>query len=219
MVGKSSMAIKSIIASIIILLSTHASANLIINGGFQNCSLTDWSLDTDGLGQPTDTSDFSVLDSAGQCSANLGMSNLEQLLLNDPSGLSGFANTLSTILDLSGVADSQILDLSFDWIFSGGDLQDPLSDFLSVSLTNGVELDTLFTQFEYGIGTYRTQIDTRYDGWALDFTLNSGFNPDSFSSFLTLDNVSLQAATVPEPHALLLLLLGTGVLVFGRRIG
>jgi len=76
-------------------MCTRANASLITNGDFQTCSFDGWSLDTDAFGEPANTSDFSIINNAGQCSAQVSVEN--SLSVN-------FNNSLITQLDLSDVA-------------------------------------------------------------------------------------------------------------------
>lgn len=204
------MNIKALVVSAVLFVSTQANANFITNGDFQTCNFNGWSLDTDGFGEPADTSDFSIVDNAGQCSAQLSTDNLF------PDGIS---NSLFTQLDLSGVADGVVLDLSFDWLFSGSDLQtDDFSDAFSVVLNNGIDFELLLFGFESGSGTFTAQLDNSYDGFFLDFALMPGFNLESFSSTFTIDNVSLVESTaVPAPQTSFLLAMGLGVIALRRK--
>ena len=206
-----------ILVSAVFLFSGFANASLIANGDFQTCDFTNWEFDTDGFGPPADTSDFSINDVGGECSAEIGMSNLLDLALADPA--QGFANTLFTTLDFSGAASGALFELSFDWAFSGLDLQtDFFSDLFSVSLNDGFGgIEVLFETFEDGSGTFTTVLDSSYDGWFLDFQLQSGFNFESFSSVLSLDNISLESVSVPTPHTSAILLLGLAALVLRRK--
>jgi hypothetical protein len=203
------MNIRALVFGAALLISAQANANFITNGDFQTCNFSGWSLDTDGFGEPADTSDFSIVDNAGQCSAMLGTDNLF------PDGIS---NSLFTQLDLSGVADGVVLDLSFDWLFSGSDLQtDDFSDAFSVVLNNGVDFELLLFGFESGSGTFTAQLDNSYDGFFLDFALMPGFNLESFSSTLTIDNVSLVESTdVSTPQTSILLAFGLGMIALRR---
>lgn len=203
------MDIKALVAFAALFLSAQANANFITNGDFQTCDFSAWSLDSDGFGAPADTSDFAIVDNAGQCSAQLSTNNLI------PDGIS---NSLFTQLNLSGVANGTKLDLSFDWLFSGFDLQsDDFSDAFFVLLNNGIDVETLLFGYEGGSGTFSTQIDSTYDGYYLEFMLAPGYNIESFSSTFTFDNVSLtESADVPAPQTSLLLALGLGVLALRR---
>lgn len=199
-----------IIAATLLVTSTQASANLISNGDFQTCDFSHWGLDTDGFGEPADTSDFTIINDAGQCSA--------QVSTGIPFSAE-FANTLFTDLDLSSVSPDAILDLQFDWAFSGFDLQtDELSDAFSVVLNNGIVFEELLFTFEDGGGTFSTQLDASYDGFSLDFALLPGFNMESYSSTFTLDNVSLtERVEVSAPHTSLLLAFGMCAIALRRK--
>lgn len=203
------MKLSALLVACSLLLSTQANANFITNGDFQTCNFNGWSLDTDGNGEPADTSDFSIINNAGQCSAQISTENLFP---------DGFSNTLFTQLDLSSVTDGVTVDLSFDWIFDGDDLQtDAFSDAFSVVLNDGFNIEPLLFGFQSGSGTFITQLDNSYDGYFLDFILEPGFNAQSFSSTLTIDNVSLVESTaVFAPQTPFLLALGLGVIAFRR---
>ncbi|WP_152561556.1 MULTISPECIES: PEP-CTERM sorting domain-containing protein [unclassified Alteromonas] len=191
-------------------MCTRANASLIPNGDFQTCSFDGWSLDTDLLGEPDDTSDFSIINNAGQCSAQITLEN--SMLVN-------FNNSLITQLDLSDVANGVSLDLSFDWIFSGLDLQTDIeSDLFSVYLNDGIDIEPLFSVFENGSGTFTTQIDNSYDGFFLEFVLQPGFNTESFASTFIIDNVALtEEVDVPAPHTSLLMAMGLAIIGIRRK--
>ncbi|WP_218354683.1 hypothetical protein [Alteromonas lipotrueiana] len=205
------MKFTSIIAATLLVMSTQTSANLISNGDFQTCDFTHWGLDTDGFGEPADASGFTIIDEAGQCAA--------QVSTGSPFSTQ-FANTLFTDLDLSSVSPDALLDLQFDWTFSGFDLQtDEFSDAFSVVLNNGVTLEELLFVFEDGSGTFSTQLDASYDGFSLDFALLPGFNVESYASTFTLDNVSLtERVEVTAPHTSLLLAFGLCAVALRRKL-
>ncbi|QPG06180.1 hypothetical protein IT774_02900 [Salinimonas marina] len=200
-----------IIAATLLVMSTPTSANLISNGDFQTCDFTHWGLDTDGFGEPADTSNFTIIDEAGQCSAQVSTGN---------PFATEFANTLFTNLDLSSVSPDAILDLQFDWTFSGFDLQtDEFSDAFSVVLNNGMDLEELLFVFEDGSGTFFTQLDASYDGFSLDFALLPGFNAESYASIFTLDNVALtERVEVTAPHTSLLIAFGLCAVALRRKL-
>ena len=199
-----------IIAATLLVVSTQTSANLITNGDFQTCDFSHWGLDTDGTGEPADTNAFTIINDAGQCSAQIATDGLFP---------EGFANTLFTDLDLSSVSPDAILDLQFDWAFSGFDIQtDNFSDYFTVGLNTGMDFETLLFVDENGSGTFSTQLDTRYNGASLDFALLPGFNPQSFSSTFTIDNVSLtERVEVSAPHTSLLLAFGMCAIALRRK--
>ena len=200
-----------IIAAILLVMSTQTSANLISNGDFQTCDFTDWGLDTDGFGEPADTSNFTIIDEAGQCSAQVSTGN---------PFATEFANTLFTDLDFSSISPDAILDLQFDWAFSGFDLQtDGLSDAFRVVLNNGIVFKELLFVFEDGSGTFSTQLDASYNDFSLDFALEPGFNMESYASTFTLDNVSLtERVEVTAPHTSLLLAFGMCAVALRRKL-
>jgi hypothetical protein len=191
-------------------MCTRANASLITNGDFQTCSFDGWSLDTDVLGEPADTSDFSIINNAGQCSAQITVENLT---------FDNFNNSLITKLNLSDVANGVSLDLSFDWIFSGFDLQTDIeSDLFSVVLNDGIDIEPLFSVFENGSGTFTTQINNSYDGFFLEFVLEPGFNTESFASTFIIDNVALtEEVDVPAPHTSLLMAMGLAIIGIRRK--
>lgn len=194
------------------LIGANAHASLVVNESFSSCNPSEWQLDTDGFGTPFDTSDFTFTKSAGNCSATITMGNLYQDYLD--FGM-GFANTLYTTLDMSSLAPGEPALLSFNWEFAGFDMQDEWSDYFLVSLTNGA-METLFINDDYGSGTFSTLVDSSYDGWTIDFTLGSGFNFDSFTSSLAIENLSLVTQDIPEPATLALLLAG-GIMIMRRK--
>lgn len=195
------------------LLGTDANASLMISEAPTTCASQGWQLDTDGYGVPADTSDFHFSSTTGDCVVEIAMDNLYEEYLD--FGL-GYANSIFTELNLSGLAAGEFAMLSFDWVFSGLDWQDDFSDAFAVSLKNGTESEALLIHDDYGSGSFSRALDSRYDGWFLDFSLMSGFNPDSFSSNLGFSNVSLVTNPVPEPGALALFLVA-GLLMTHRK--
>lgn len=203
------MKFTSVIAALLLAFSTQTSASFISNGDFQTCDFSGWGLDTDGFGEPADTSDFSMINNAGQCSAQISLDNP----VFD-------ANTLFTVLDLSSASPDAIFDLQFDWAFAGFDLQtDELSDIFIVSLNNGVIFQELLRGFENGSGTFSTQLDSSVDGYSLNFMLMPGFNfESSFASTLTIDNVSVvERVEVSAPQTAILFALGVGAVALRRK--
>lgn len=205
-----------------LLLASGAHANLLTNGGFQSCNFSGWETYTDGPINTVRDGDFNIINNAGDCQAEINID------LNNGATAS-FANTLSTALNLSAAANTQLW-LSFDWDFAGFDDGSDLADVFFVNFTDnggnmtgadgtpGFLIDPTST---YGSGSYSMMLDSSFNnqsGWFLDFNLEGGFNLDSFSSTLLIDNVTLLAipTDVPAPPMTALLLLGTAAL-FSRR--
>jgi hypothetical protein len=166
--------------------------------------------------------DFNIISNAGDCQAEINID-----FNNGASAV--FANTLSTELDLSVAANSQLW-LSFDWDFSGFDDGSDLADLFFVNFIDGLGNFTgadgslgflIDPTSAYGSGTFSMMLDSSFNnqsGWFLDFNLEAGYTPDSYSSTLIIDNVTLLAIPidVPAPPMTALLLLGTAAL-FSRR--
>lgn len=193
------------------LLNWQVQAGVITNGDFQTCNFDHWQKDTDGWGDPGATGDFSIINNAGECQAEISVDYLNGATVFD-------ANTLFTALDLSSSGDE--LRLSFDWSFTSFDLNDDLSDFFFVSLNdgngnlfdeNGNHGFLISPSSATGAGSFSKTLAPSFNNrsnWFLDFTVQAGFNPESYSSVLTIDNVTLTAVTtqVPEPSTLAILL-------------
>lgn len=205
---------KILFCSLIGLLSCTTHAAMISNGDFQTCDLSGWQTDTDGAGDPGATGDFTVRNNAGECAA--------QISTDIANGASLFAaNTLSTELDLSADMTDMLL-LSFDWEFNGLDDESIDADVFSVFLFDGTDtfgIDGLFGNIIdptslYGANSFSAYLDSSFinqTGLSLEFQVQPGFNLlSSFSSTLTIDNVSLTAvsATVPEPASVMLFAAG-----------
>lgn len=200
------------------LIATSAQANLIANGGFQTCNFSDWDTYTTGISG----GGFNIIDNTGECQAEINLDNY--IDFNDP-----LINTLSTELDLTAAANSQLW-LSFDWDFAGFDDESIDADWFFVNFINDlgdmVDADGDFgflidPASAYGNGTFSMMLDSSLNnqsGWFLDFNVEGGFTPDSFSSRLLIDNVALIAipTEVLTPPMTALLLLSTAVL-FSRR--
>ncbi len=213
---------KLLFCSLFGLLSFNLHAAMITNGNFQTCDLSGWQVDTDGLGDPGATGDFSIQNNGGECAAQVSVD-----LTNGAS--SSFANTLSTDLDFS--ADSnELLLLSFDWEFAGFDDETLDADAFSVFLFDGLNTfgaDGLFGNLIdatsiYGSNTFSTYLDSSFinqAGLTLDFQVLGGFNLTSLSSTLTIDNVSLTAVStsVPEPSVYMLFAAGLVGLISRKR--
>lgn len=211
-------------ATVLLTMTTMSHAAMITNGDFQTCDFTGWNLDTDGLGDPGPTNDFAIEDIGGACRA--------QLNVDDGATTSVFfANTLSTLLDLSANPGESIL-LSFDWVFSGTDGDPDFGDFFSVFLDNGVDnpLDEngeagflIPATSGYGGGSFSVELGSNLNnltGWSLNFVLEDAVNPlGFFNSTLAIDNVSLTAgaSAVSEPQAAVLILLGFLGITLRRR--
>ena len=207
-----------ILTLLCLLLTTSAQAALVTNGDFQSCDFAGWDNYTDGVRHTSPNTDFAIVNNAGACQAKVS--------IDVASGASAFfANTLSTEIDFTAASNAQLW-LSFDWVFSGFDDGSNLADVFFVNFTNslgditGADANPGFL-FEptstYGAGTYSMMLDNRFinqSGWFLDFNLEGGFTPDSFSSTLLIDNVALRSAptNVPGPPMSALLLLGAAAL-------
>lgn len=205
-----------------LLIATNAQANLIANGGFQSCNFSGWDTYTDGTVNTVQNGDFNIINNAGECQAEIN--------IDFNNGATAFAaNTLSTALDLTAAANSQLW-LSFDWDFSGFDNESGDADWFFVNFINDLgemvgadgELGFLIDPSSaYGAGTFSMMLDSSINnqaGWFLDFNLEGGVTGDSFSSTLLIDNITLTAipTDVPTPPLTVLLLLGTAAL-FTRR--
>jgi hypothetical protein len=203
--------------------ATFSQAALITNGDFQSCDLSGWQTDTDGFGDPGATADFSVLNNAGQCAA--------QLRVDDGSSATAFfANTLFQELDLSAAA-GDILTLNFDWDFAGTDGDSLLGDYFSVFLSNtsgdpfgadGTLGYLIDPTSEYAAGQFSMTLDAslyNQTGWTLNFVLQDALSPtqDILFSTLNIDNASISATStaVDAPATLSLSLLA--LLFFARR--
>ncbi|WP_416307871.1 PEP-CTERM sorting domain-containing protein [Neptunicella sp. SCSIO 80796] len=212
-----------ILACLCIFASSLSHAAVIANGDFQSCNFNGWQKDTDGNGDPGSTNDFNMLNNAGECQAEIS--------LDFTRGASAFvANSLFTELDLTVAADQQ-LQLSFDWDFSGFDDQTISADLFSVILTNDLNFPTaadgnpgflIDSTAIYASGSFSAMLDSSFNnqsGWFLNFILEGGFNPGSFSSSLLIDNVALTVVSndVPEPPVTAMLLLGFTALIARRR--
>ncbi|WP_240920022.1 hypothetical protein [Paraglaciecola sp. 20A4] len=201
-----------------LLLAAHAQAALVTNGNFQSCDFTGWANYTDGMNHTDPNADFAIINNAGACQG--------QINIDVASGASAFyANTLSTEMDFTSGSNAHLW-LSFDWLFSGFDDGSSLADVFFVNFTNNLGDITgadaspgflLGPTSTYGAGTYSVMLDNRFinqSGWFLDFNLEGGFTPDSFSSTLLIDNVTLRSipTNVPVPPMLALILLGAAAL-------
>ena len=206
-----------------VLIASGAHANLLTNGGFQSCNFSGWETYTDGSTNTVRDGDFNIINNAGDCQAEINID-----LDNGTSAV--FANTLSTELDLSVAANSQLW-LSFDWNFAGSDDGSEFADLFFVNFIDDLGIITgadgnpgflIDPTSEYGSGTFSMKLDSSFNnqsGWFLDFNLEAGYSPDSYSSTLLIDNVVLNAVPtdVPAPPMTALLLLGSAAL-FTRRV-
>lgn len=205
-----------------LLFAFGANATLLTNGAFQSCNYNGWDTYTDGVTNAVRDGDFNIINNAGDCQAEINID-----VNNGATAV--FANTLSTELDLSVAAGSQLW-LSFDWDFSGFDDASDLADLFFVNFIDdsgnitGAD-GTLGFLIEptslYSAGTFSVMLDSSFHnqtGWFLDFNLEAGYTPDSYSSTLLIDNVTLTGipTEVPAPPMSALLLLSTAAL-FSRR--
>ena len=206
------MRLSILLAACSLFISAQASANFITNGDFQTCNFDGWLLDADGPIAPADAGDFTIVNNNGDCAAQIGMTEL--------GAFGGFINTLFNQVNLSSVANDTELTLSFDWVFSGSDLQeDEFSDLFVFSIVDEFGTpDEYFINFEDGRGTFTTLFNKTLDIFSLDFAMWAGVpegNP--YTSFLTIDNVSLtQSTAVPAPQTSVLLALGLGFVALRR---
>lgn len=214
--------VPKLLTLICLLIASDAHANLLTNGGFQSCNFNGWDTYTDGVSNSVRDGDFNIINNAGDCQAEIN--------IDVNTGSSAFyANTLSTELDLSTSADSQLW-LSFAWDFAGFDdgsddadlffvnFIDDLGNIVGADGSSGFLIDPTSA---YGSGTFSMMLDSSFhnqSGWFLDFNLEAGYTLDSYSSTLLIDNVTLLAkpTDVPAPPMAALLLFGT-VALFSRR--
>lgn len=211
-----------ILTLLCLLLASSAHANLIANGGFESCNFNGWDTYTDSDVNTVQSGDFNIINNAGDCQAEINID-----LTNGASA--EYANTLSSALDLSVAANSQLW-LSFDWDFSGFDDGSEFADLFFVNFIDDLGIFTgadgnpgflIDPTSAYGSGTFSMMLDSSFNnqpGWFLDFNLEAGYTPDSYSSTLLIDNVTLLAipTEVPAPPMTALLLLGSAAL-FSRR--
>lgn len=204
------------VMSVISLLPISAQATSIFNGDFQNGDFSGWYLDSDGLGDPSPSSDFSIVDNAAHIQADYESNQVF------------FTNTLYQNLDLF-TDSTEKFALSFDWKFAGdATISDEIFKVgLGFASSSGTidyfnemgNLGFLFEQTGYGSGTFSTLLDSSFanqGGWSLEFQLMRGF--DGLGSSLQIDNVLLQTvAAVPEPSEMMLLSLGVAALCMVRR--
>ena len=212
-----------ILTLLCLLLASGAHATLLTNGAFQSCNFSGWDTYTDGVSNNVPAGDFNIINNGGNCQSEIN--------IDFSNGASAFfANTLSTDLNLTVAANTQLW-LSFDWDFSGFDDGSDSADRFFVNFIDGLGNITgadgnlgflIDPTSAYGAGTFSMMLDSSLNnqsGWFLDFNLEAGFNPDSFSSALLIDNVVLTAmpTDVPAPPITALLLLGTAALFWRRK--
>ncbi len=207
-----------------------AHAAKIVNGNFQTGDLSYWFEDIDGFGPPIEgLNDFSIVEPvAGNYAArievdyrsipgNLNSFNLDEAL---------FSNSLYQPLDLSTTTPQDVLQLSFDWTFSGE--TSPADDSFMVGLFHfgGNYFDALgntgflINTTHFGSGSFSTTLDASYkdsSGWWLGFQLNVGL--DGYGSNIIIDNINLSATPdtneVPIPGSFWLL--GTAIFILIRK--
>lgn len=212
-----------LMAVFVLLIGNSASAGLIANGDFQSCDFQHWQKDTDSLGDPGNTGDFSIDNDSGNCSAviNVDITN----------GATAFnANTLFTALDFT--LDQGVFALSFDWEFSGADDETLFADSFFVGLSNntgnlfdanGEHGYLIAPTSTYGSGSFSVVLDNSFNNqnnWLLDFSVQGGWNTtSSLTSKLMLDNVMLTpiATSVPEPTSLVMFISAIAGLFTQRR--
>lgn len=208
----------------LMLCAPLAQAN-IINGDFASCDFSGWQQDSDGLGSPENTTDFTIENNAGNCSAII--------LVDDGASASAmFVNTLFTELDLTA-SPTDTMTLSFDWAFSGTDGDPVFGDYFSVFLSgpdggifgrDGQPGFLIEPVSSYGSDSFSTIIDpTLYNsvGWTLEFQVFDAFSPtdDALFSVLNIDNVQLstQGVDVSAPATGILMSLSLMLAYRGRR--
>ncbi|MFT7314222.1 MAG: hypothetical protein ACI9J5_002364 [Paraglaciecola sp.] len=211
-----------ILTLLCLLIASGTQATLVTNGDFQRCDFNGWDRYTDGVSNTASGDDFTIVNNGGDCQAKVN--------IDDLNGASAFyANTLSTQLDLSTAANTQLW-LSFDWDFAGFDDGSNTADQFFVNVTDSTGTMTgadatpgflIAPTTTYGAGTFFVMLDNRFNnqpGWFLDFNLEGGYTSDSFSSTLLIDNVALTSlpTDVPGPPMAALLLLG-GAALYTRR--
>lgn len=214
---------QTITFALLLLLASQSHGAMITNGNFQRCDLSGWQMDTDGFGDPGATEDFMLQNSATECSAQISVDAMNSISVFE-------ANTLYTSLDLSADPGDKLL-LSFELDFAGADDETILADLFSVFLFDGVNtygadglLGTLIgPTSSYGPSTFSTYLDGSFanlTGFSLNFQVLTGFNPTSFSSTLTIDNVSLSnvPTSVSAPMSLALFGIGIFAITIRRRI-
>ena len=209
----------------------------ISNGDFQTGNFTGWSLDSDGLGDPSPSTDFAVVESNSVVSSgDIGYGSpwnvpgnytakIEADFTNDTVQ---FANTLYQTLNLN-MAQGKNLVLSFDWLFKGGSAT-PDDSFKvglgHLSQSGSLEyydasgnLGFLVEQFSYGSGSFYATLDPSFanqTGWTIEFQLLRGF--DNAGSLALIDNVTLQEVNIPVPNTLWLFGVGlAGLIRFGKK--
>lgn len=208
------------------LIST-AQAAPIVNGDFSN-GFNNWLIDTDG--GAGSTNDFSS--SGGVARIEADFYDVAGDLFSAPINDVFFGNTLSQGLDFSGT--SAPVSLSFDYMFGGEDGDASSGDRFSVFFSDsfgaayGADASLGFLidpTSNYSSGKFSVQIDptnfVSINNLNLSFLLEVGADSfginNGFGSFLTIDNVSLDAVTpVPESPTLLLFLVG-GATLLSRR--
>lgn len=182
-------------------ISAHSA--VLFNDDFQNGGFSNWSMDSDSLGDPLSSSDFSNANNAVQIQADYANN---QVL---------FVNTLYQKLPLFTNSNERFL-LSFDWALTG---DAAMTDEIfgvgivppsTVDYYDSTRVGFLFEQTNYGSGTFSAMLDSSFAnqvGWILEFQLLRGF--DGLGSSLQIDNILFQSVpTVPEPPEMLLLSIG-----------
>ncbi|GGO74513.1 hypothetical protein [Bowmanella pacifica] len=209
-------------------IAPPSQANLIANGDFQSCDFSSWQQDSDGLGSPGTTGDFSIENTAGNCRALLTVDDGQ-------SAQAFFANTLYQQLTLTALTGEHLW-LHFDWAFFGTDGAPLTGDYFHIALNDGLgnlygadgQLGTLLQsptngQSSYGSGMFSVLLDSslyNQSGWYLDFTLGEGTAiGDGLFSTLAIDNVRLESvsAAISEPALPALFFLGLMTMGLLRR--
>ena len=199
---------------------------VIYNGSFDTCNFSGWQKDTDGFGNISTGTDFQMIKSEDDCSAQIGVDHwrVPGDITSAPRDQAWFSNTLYQNLDLAAGPNSTLrLSIDYEVATEGG----WTPDYFLIGLNNGTgtyydetgSLGFLQGPTEIGgntSGSLSFDLDGNFNnavGWALDFQLNIGVDPytylpDGYGSSLVIHSASLQeikAVSVPEPGALLLL--------------
>ena len=203
-------------------LSMNANATLLTNGDFLTNDLSDWEVDTDGFGAPTLFTDFDA--SSGAAIIDIDMADSEAF----------FANTLFQTFD-SFIAAGFGLSLSFDWMFSGEEGNEPsgdrdywlayIGDGSGSAFDENGNLGVLFEGNAYGSGIFTVDLGSalfNQSGLSIEFQLLAGAAVNLLGSSLQIDNVSItpfsldpnSPTPVPEPSTLGLLFI---VILFPLR--
>jgi len=207
------------------LASSNTFGAAITNGDFSSCDYSGWSKDTDGFGDVSTGNDFSMVNNAGDCSAEINIDHFSTPgdVFSSPIDDAWFANSLSQELDLTAAVDSTFsLEIDFS-VDSEVDSSNPdfFADYFLIGLSDGIDLfngDGLLGSFyeadidgflNYSLTFEIANSFVNQSGWFLDFQLLTTI--DGYGSSFILNSASLtevESSEVPEPAALSLLSLG-----------